>query len=96
MLIGHGTPEARPIREITDRTKFRRIMRDRPGHRVRVIVQVAPEAVPPATEPPWWDFEVFWEGPWSDDLPIPTPAELRMYGNLAGAAFARSVVRAVI
>lgn len=85
-----------PVHEITDSTKFRRIMQTRVGQRVKIVVQVAPAIAPGHTEPRWWDFMEFWEGVWSNDLPIPTEPVLQMCIAQAGAVFARPVIRAVI
>lgn len=89
--------DERPIREITDRTKFRRVMATRPNQRVRIVIQVAPrDPVDPTKNGPWWDFMEFWEGAWSQDLPIPTEPVLQACMVQAGAVFARPVIRAVI
>lgn len=97
MLIGMPAPDHGHLHEITDRTRFRRVMESRPGQRVQVIVQVAPALAPGRTEPAWWDWEVFAEGLWdSVKDSIPTPAYLQAVLAVSGAQYARPAMRAVI
>jgi hypothetical protein len=97
MLTRLPPRDDRPIHEISDPKKFRSVMRSRPQQRVKVIIQGASEhPTRPGQEGPWWDIEEFWEGLYSEELPIPSAAYLRAAGLRAGAAFARSVVRGAI
>ncbi len=88
--------EETQVHEIRDRTRFRRIMDARRGQRVEVVVQVAPALAQGERTLRWWDFVQFWEGPWSEDLPLPTEPALQALGAQAGAAHARAVIRGVI
>lgn len=95
MLIGRPARDSFPIRELRDASKFDRVVRARPGQRARVVIQLAPPARPGA-EPEWWDHDVFWEGPYTGEHPLPSPAYLTAVGRSMGAAHVRSVVQADI
>jgi len=96
MLI-NPTKDERPVYEIHDRAKFRRLMELHNKQRVKVIVQVAPrDPVDPTKNGPWWDFLEYSEGVYGPGLRTPTEPVLQMCIAQAGAAFARTVLRSVI
>jgi len=97
MLINPSRDE-RPVHEIRDPRKFRRVVESRPGQRVEVVIQAAGvHPFRPGEPGPWWDVITFWEGPadqWEQN--IPSELVLEATGLQVGAAFVKPVVRAVI
>lgn len=79
------------LHETRDPEQFRRAMDGAPpGAPCEVVIQVSDD------ERRWADAEIFWSGPYRDDMPIPLGPDVVAAGVQSGARYARYVVRSTI